>query len=654
LAACSGQQPAPAAPATATPVPEPPIATGPQPTLGGVLLDRAELPRYETLEMTVDLQARYTNPYDARQISLEGLFTAPDGRAWQVPGFWDGEAAWRLRFTPSQAGEWRYQVTVQDANGVSQPAAGVFQVTASDQHGWLQVGDQVDPTYSPRYLVYHDGAPFYGVGHADALNILIDGFSLERGVGLFEDMQAAGENYVVWWPFYALSPVNNSYDDYAVQNLKVIDTIVRNAEQRGIHLVFTVWDHPQLRDETHAWRDGRWAVSNGFRKLGPIDSFFTDDEAWAWQENLYRYLIARWGYSPAIGLWQTVSEINGANAYDQADPWHEKVNAYFVANDPYRHPTTASKSGDVDWLAGWRAMDVPQMHLYEFDGGAVAAAQVIADWTIKMWNAAEKPNWIGEFGVTDNAQYPELFHNALWAALGAGAAMTPAEWNSGGPWGRLTPEMKADLDRLAQFVAGIPLAHWNPQPVQISSNDPAVRGWGVAGEEGGLIWVQDASLEGQPIDAVRANTASRSGVQITVAGLPAGAYAVIPYDTWQGKFLDPIALICAAGRPCLIDLPDFSADLALRLESTTCCRDRPTGYGPTPTPTGFDTPPQAAATQPAAARQLDVSIWAPISGFLEQQTMQQNADVLDEINFFWYTLGADGSIGGGAMASQAV
>lgn len=49
-----------------------------------------------------------------------------------------------------------------------------------------------------------------------------------------------------------------------------------------------------------------------------------------------------------------------------------------------------------------------------------------------------------------------------------------------------------------------------------------------------------------------------------------------------------------------------------------------------------------------------MSIWAPVAGFLEQQTLQQNADLLDEVNFFWYTLGAGGSIDGGIMATEAV
>ncbi|HUM72540.1 MAG TPA: DUF5060 domain-containing protein, partial [Chloroflexota bacterium] len=343
LAACGQNEGMATAVPTATSAPTPTVEenlpTGNLPAITAVTLDRPTLPRYESLEMEADVTAEYGNPYDAREVTLDGLFTAPDGAEMRVPGFWDGQEAWRLRFTPSQAGEWRYQLHLTDANGTSQPTAGTFSVTASDHHGWLQAGNWVNPDYSGHYLVHHDGTPFYGLGHADALNILIDGFTVERGVGLFNNMVEAGENYVVWWPFYTSSPVSSSYDNYTVSNLNLIDAMVKDAQAKGIFLIFTIWDHPQLRDNTHAWGTGNWS-SNGFSKLTDIDAFFTDPEAWAWQENLYRYIIARWGYSPAIGMWQTASEINGTNAYDQTDPWHEKVNAYFVAHDPYRHPTT--------------------------------------------------------------------------------------------------------------------------------------------------------------------------------------------------------------------------------------------------------------------------------------------------------------------------
>ena len=536
------------------------------PEITAVALDRDELPRYESLEITVTLEAQYDNPYDARQVRLDGVFAGPDGTQMTVPGFWDGQGAWKMRFTPSQAGQWEYNLTVHDARGTSPEAQSRFSVSESDLNGWLQVGRDVNPEYSARYLVHHDGTPFYGYGYCEALNILIDRFSTENGVGLFSNMVEAGENFVVWWPLYSMSPINSSYNNYSASNMNTIDAIVRDAEKKGIFLIFTIWDHPQLRGDNHPWGTGNWGNNNGFRNLGDLPSFFIDDEAWAWQENFYRYIIARWGYSPAIGMWQTVSEINGTESFDQTDAWHEKVNNYFVENDPYRHPTTASMSGDVDWSEGYRVTDAPQVHLYEFDGGAIQAAEVLSYWTQSMWDEQEKPNWVGEFGVQGTAEYPELFHNSIWSALASGAAMTPAEWNSGGSWGRPTPEMKADMSRFIQFVKGMPLAELNPSRLELSFNDEQVRGWGIAGPQGGLFWVQDFALEGQPIADLRADETVRSGVQVEIAGPLEGGYTITPYDTWQGIYLEPIQVNCTAGQSCILELPDFRMDMAFKIE----------------------------------------------------------------------------------------
>ena len=535
-----------------------------------VELDRTELPKHESLEMTVGVSAKYQNPFDARQVALDGIFTGPNGKTMKVPGFWDGESAWLMRFTPSQDGAWKYSVTVKDSRGQSLPNDGTFTVTSSGLHGWIIPGNKFDSSYSPHYLTYQDGTPFYGVGHCDALNILVGGFSAERGVGLFDQMKAANENYVVWWPLYSNSFISD-YANYSMAPMKIIDLVVKDAQKKGIFLVFTIWDHPELRDETHAWGAGNWS-SNGFSKLSDIKSFFVADEPWAWQENLYRYIIARWGYSPAIGMWGTVSEINGTNAYDQTDPWHKKVNDYFVANDPYRHPTTASGSGEVDWSTGHAVMDMPQVHLYDFDHGAsgsdtndvVGAAEHVAEWTRIMLKNADKPNWVGEFGVEGNDFYPELFHNSIWAALGAGASMTPAEWNSGGAFGEMTPEMNADISRLAQFVKNLPLAKWHPSVLQIKASDDQVRAWGLAGNDGGLFWVQDFSLEGKSIDEVRKSMTVRKNVQVEIKGLASGSYTITPYDTWQGINLKSFDVECS-DNSCTITLPDFKSDMAFKI-----------------------------------------------------------------------------------------
>jgi hypothetical protein len=144
--------------------------------------------------------------------------------------------------------------------------------------------------------------------------------------------------------------------------------------------------------------------------------------------------------------------------------------------------------------------------------------------------------------------------------------MTPAEWNSGGSWGRMTPQMNADLGRLAAFVSDLPLAQWNPSRLQIESSDPQVRGWGVAGEAGGLIWVQDFSLQGHPIEEIRANEVHKRDVQLEVMGLAAGSYTITPYDTWLGNYRDPFEVTCTDGQPCTLALPMFLADMAFRIE----------------------------------------------------------------------------------------
>jgi hypothetical protein len=181
-----------------------------------------------------------------------------------------------------------------------------------------------------------------------------------------------------------------------------------------------------------------------------------------------------------------------------------------------------------------------------------------------MWDADPKPNWTGEFGVSGNVYYPELFHNSIWAALAAGAAATPAEWNSGA-WMEMTPEMLADTSRLAQFLDEIPLVKWNPSALEITSVHPKIRGWGVAGEPGGLFWVQDYTMEGESIEAVRGYSAIRNGVTLKISGLSAGTYAVTPYNPWSGEFLAPVEVNCGGSGSCAVPLPDFRSDMAFRL-----------------------------------------------------------------------------------------
>ncbi len=443
-------------------------------------------------------------------------------------------------------------------------APGTFKVTESDRHGWLQIGETVDPTYSPRYLAWSDGTPWYGRGHAD-LGMAFGGPDPSgQGFRLLNQMKDFGENFVMWWPTWNNNITAEAYDDYSSAQAGVIDYILAETEAAGATLSFTIWTHQYLRTDNHPWGDSRWE-QNGFNHLTDIDGFFTDPESLAWQENYYRYTIARWAHSPAIAMWQTITEINGTEAYEQTNPWHERLNAYFQDHDPYRHPTTATMSGSVDWPEGHAVMDMPQMHLYEFEGDPIRAADLVADWTTLMWDREEKPNWIGEYGDRGQQTYPEMMHNANWAALAAGAAMTPAEWNDGHGYGEFDQSMQEDMARFATFVEEVPLVTYDPDALLVSTSDPEVRGWGVAGEAGGLFWVQDFALEGASMDEIRADDTVRSGVVATIDSLAGGTWTVTPYDTWAGEWLEPFTVECPFDTPCVVALPDFHRDLAFKL-----------------------------------------------------------------------------------------
>jgi hypothetical protein len=58
---------------------------------------------------------------------------------------------------------------------------------------------------------------------------------------------------------------------------------------------------------------------------------------------------------------------------------------------------------------------------------------------------------------------------------------------------------------------------------------------------------------------------TRVDIQLQIQGLATGSYAVQPFDTWQGLFLDEIALECTQGDACAISLPEFTSDMAFKI-----------------------------------------------------------------------------------------
>jgi len=94
------------------------------------------------------------NPY--MDIDLSAIFTNGNEEV-KVPGFYDGNGIYRIRFSPAVQGKWSYKTTSNQSDFSKQK--GNFECVAptGNNHGPIK-------TVNSFYLQYADGTPFYSVG----------------------------------------------------------------------------------------------------------------------------------------------------------------------------------------------------------------------------------------------------------------------------------------------------------------------------------------------------------------------------------------------------------------------------------------------------------------------------------------------------------
>jgi len=544
--------------------------------------DPAAVPRYDKVELAVTLSAvSATKPYDpdpdAGGLDLAARFTGPGGAVRDVHGFYDG-STWRVRFAPDATGAWEYSVTAEDVSGRSNAATGSFTCVISGHPGFARIDGHS--------LRFSEGPVLFAVGHNT-------GWQYDAEQPSAADMAARDENLLSFWlvvPWAErawTSPSEPWWDDRApIENVEqglgnynqeacaYIDGVLERAEDAGICVLPTLWSHGQLRDADHWWGEGWW-YNNAYNTICAARDFFrmtdaggADTPQWRHQKNLYRYVIARWGYSRALAGWVAVCEMEGTTGYyrnrAQAETWCAAVRDYFGAHDPFRsndsdeYPLTVSKVDDPSWDVG--------LHLRATDSYAgqyndVAVAGTIATQTQTM-RAAGRPCFHAEFGgdVLHGASQPGHLHNGIWAGLSTGAAMTPLVWCDGGNFPMLTSAMRDHLEHLSRFAAQIDYLD-DPTLAAASPtvSDPQCRAWGMRLADRGFAWVQDtAGLVG--------------GETLTVAGLTPGDYRVAWYDVWTSGDtpiqIDEPVVVDGDGVLSIVLPAPGRADVACRFERT--------------------------------------------------------------------------------------
>lgn len=233
---------------------------------------------WEVFEISLTTRSQISQPYIEGLQSGEipylmaefrGIAGEASGKIHHVPGFWDGNYSWKVRFAPPCAGGWYYETRSVD-RGLNNKK-GKF--TASE---WTEEEKVENPTRrgliqvtktaprQGRYFTYFDGTPFLWVGDTwwnwtkediqfDSFKKLIDTRSEQHfTVG---QLFFAGNG---WGPSSSLLD-DATYQIPDLQQIRKVEEMIRYANQKGITVwIHAWWSRENIRESIGAENMKRW------------------------------------------------------------------------------------------------------------------------------------------------------------------------------------------------------------------------------------------------------------------------------------------------------------------------------------------------------------------------------------------------------------
>jgi PelA/Pel-15E family pectate lyase len=321
------------------------------------------------------------NPFT--DIRLQAVFSGPSNERIVVPGYFDGDGqrspaghAWRIRFSPQEAGTWKYEATFRAGPGVAlqlgtdngraltpAPITGSFVVAPRDANApgflkwgrlryvgkhylkfedgpyWIRGGtdepedflgyagfDHTRPKHRFQAHVddWHAGDPDWGGGKGRGIIGALNSLARQHVNSIyFLTMNVGGDGKDVWpWagPIEGRGNPKNDHKHFDTAKLRQWEIVFEHAERLGIflHLVFNEGESANKRE-----------LDDG--ELGPDRKLY------------YREMIARFGHHLAL-QWNLCEEYN--LNFDFGPERIRRFADFIHALDPYDHPITVHSAGD--------------------------------------------------------------------------------------------------------------------------------------------------------------------------------------------------------------------------------------------------------------------------------------------------------------------
>jgi hypothetical protein len=502
------------------------------------------------------------------EVTVRAEITAPSGRRVSVRAFPRAGGA-AVRFRPEEPGLHRWRIVAGGGTVGREVARGLVQAADVGVPGQVRVRGGA--------LVDGAGRPFRPLGE-NRFNVYdpawSDGLSTEAYVGR---MATDGMNTLRVFVFTAcgrpggpsspgcLEPAVGRFDEEAARRY---DAIFEAAERHGVKVILSIFAIGFTPgDAWKGWEENPYAAERG----GPAPSaveFFVDGGAREAARRRLRYVLARWGASPALLAVDLLNEPEWDGGIPESDwiPWAEDLARTWHAEDPYGHPVTAGPVGlhwDVehDERPWWRSegCDIVQWHRYGPDVYDVHALAKDLVGRVRDTARYGKPVLLGEFGWGgEPAPLHDHTHVGIWAATFAGAGVLahsapPFTVDSDSP---MSPSRARHFRTLARFLrraeAAEPLAPARDPLVSL----PGARALALAGERTVALWLH----------APEAGYGARvAGARVSLRGLAPGRWRATWVDDTTGIDVTTAHVEVDRGDATL-DVPGFSRHVAALVE----------------------------------------------------------------------------------------
>ena len=406
------------------------------------------------------------NPY-ARELLVE--ITAPSGQRMTLPAYYADGGLFAVRARPDQVGTYRFGAVSETTLGVTKTGLVVTLVTPAEVQNTSRTrlpAILIDPK-NPKQFVRSDGLPYIPVGANLAWSDDAGGDTIGFYQKAFPAYSRANLNWMRVWmahwdglrawtgfpPPWAASPGPGTLSEDVARTW---DGLLEAAEDNGVYVQLVLQHHGQYTTFNDSnWVENPWNAANPGGFLKSPEDFFTDRNARVMTLLKYRYIVARWGWSPAIVSYELFNEVHWVDAIRKGHVaevarWHTDVANYIRLVDTYGHLITTSTENIGSPI--YEKMDYYQPHLYA--ANMLAAARRI--FTPPYATLARSLAFYGEEGDDHEPLTDEVKKSGvdivppIWASVMGEGSMAAQPWNG---WQMLEQKRQDELGAVFRFLA---------------------------------------------------------------------------------------------------------------------------------------------------------------------------------------------------------